>query len=135
MLTSYRLKYAKNRPRHTPRKPSGLIKHYVGKYRGLKVFRVDGDFVRLKLDIDFVAGGSGARYAYIPANEIWIEQEAAPANATAIVKHEYTEYLAMQSGLSYDKAHDVAAKVELRFRRKLAKHKIRELDLRLLDVL
>jgi hypothetical protein len=87
-------------------------------YKGFKVFIVNGELIRNKLDIDFVMGGNGCRYLYIPIDEIWIEKSYAKnEELKEILLHEYTELELMKKGYTYEKAHDNASVKELIERR------------------
>lgn len=103
---------------------AGLLKKikvkYSGKFLGLyKIFEVNGDVLRTKIDIDFVSGGNPTRYAYLPENEIWIDENLHPNDFAAIAIHEFVEYMLMKyKKKSYDDAHDKASVVELKFRKK-----------------
>ena len=84
-----------------------------------KIFEVNGDYIRTKVDIDFVSGGNPARYAYIPDGEIWIDENLHPNDFAATVIHEFSECTIMKyKGKSYDHAHDKASAIELSFRKK-----------------
>lgn len=88
---------------------------YLGVFEGVDVYKVDGTWVRDKLDVDFVSGGHSARYTYIPSGEVWVEDGADKDVAAAIV-HELVECAAMCDGASYDEGHALAAEVESVFR-------------------
>ena len=88
-------------------------------YKGYKVYIVNGIFIRNKLDIDFVMGGNGLRYLYIPIDEIWIDNAYKDSKEiNYILLHEFTELNLMKHGITYSKAHDLASVKELIKRRK-----------------
>ena len=88
-------------------------------YKGYKIFIVDGELLRNELDIDFVMGGNGLHYLYIPIDEIWVDKiYYKTKEVNAIILHEYTELKAMKQGIGYEKAHDMASFKELMKRRK-----------------
>lgn len=88
-------------------------------YKGCKVYIVNGELIRKKIDIDFVMGGNGLRYLYVPIDEIWIDDAYEDSNEiNQILLHEHTETELMKKGLSYGKAHDNASIKELKLRRK-----------------
>jgi len=84
------------------------------------IYGVKGTEVRDSLDIDFTAGGHkwvSERYSYIPDSEIWVDSDMNEKDFEATILHEVTEYEKMKyEGWSYDKAHDYASSVELKFR-------------------
>lgn len=95
-----------------------------GKMRGIRLkklrvlgdvtcWQVDAELVR-RIDDDFTMGGHGARYLYIPINEIWIDDGC--RNWQTIFFHEYSERQLMCRGMTYNDAHDIASKVEITIR-------------------
>jgi hypothetical protein len=85
---------------------------------GLPAWSVDGGVVRCPGgigDIDFVEGGNGARYGYIPP-ELWVEDiflRNDLAEGACVLVHEGHEFYAMRDdGLDYSHAHDEANQVE-----------------------
>lgn len=87
--------------------------------RPLTVWNVDGDLVRSLYKTDFGEGGNGYAYDWIPSEELWIEQTLDPAEAPYIVVHEHVETMLMRDyGVKYDKAHQIASRVEYGFRMK-----------------
>lgn len=88
---------------------------------GTKIFRVDGPAVRRDQaqNDDFLLGGHGLVYSWIPQDEIWIEH-LNPDDEYPILMHEITEYYLMKyRGFDYDTAHMVATGCETALRRKL----------------
>jgi len=92
---------------------------YLKKYGHIKnesidVWLVSGEKVRNKYKTDFIEGGHGYVYKWVPNNEIWIEfgphtEEEAPF----IILHEYLERILMKyRKMEYDKAHWIAARHE-----------------------
>jgi hypothetical protein len=81
-------------------------------------------------DIDFVEGGNGARYRYVPAAELWAEDIFAHkgwGEIACILVHECHEFYGMRDdGLDYSHAHDDANKVEGALRIALASGEVDE---------
>jgi hypothetical protein len=78
---------------------------------------VDGGLVRGLYRTDYVEGGHGYVYPWIPKGEIWLENGVAPRELPFLLAHEYTELRLMRDeGLGYDAAHAIAAKVEFALR-------------------
>jgi len=91
-----------------------------GQVGGYKVYSVDGSIVRARIDIDFVAGGNGARYKYVPIDEIWVENLYQPVDFAATLLHEIVETdLMLKEGQSYDEAHETASRREAPLRRRM----------------
>jgi hypothetical protein len=96
---------------------------YLEKYGHIKdenitVWLVDGEKVRNTFKTDFIEGGHGYVYSWVPNKEIWIEKGPhTDDEAPYILLHEYVERTIMKyRKLSYDKAHEIAAKVEWKMR-------------------
>jgi hypothetical protein len=81
---------------------------------------LDGKYVRfvnsheIKLTsyMDFIEGGNGLRYDYIPKDEIWLDMEVKYLNWPYILMHEAYECRLMQQGMDYNAAHRRANGVE-----------------------
>jgi hypothetical protein len=82
-----------------------------GQSGGVSAWKVDGQFVRNNIFIDFTEGGNPQRYDFIPSGEIWIDNRNED-EAPLILLHELHESALMAGGMSYDDAHDAANKVE-----------------------
>lgn len=92
---------------------------YLGKYGRMEsediiVYLVDGEKVRNTFKTDFIEGGHGYVYHWVPNKEIWIEKGPhTDAEAPFILLHEYVERTLMKyRKMTYEKAHEIAAKVE-----------------------
>jgi len=98
---------------------------YFGTILGMRIYTVNGEYIRNYIDQDFVAGGNPGRYAYIPINEIWIEDTLELIDTLAIILHEIIEcnYMIID-GMLYNNAHDVANKKEKVFRKLIIKNDI-----------
>lgn len=95
-----------------------LVKTLPGKPK-LKVYLVDTEKVRSRYKIDFVEGGHGYVYPWIPKDEIWIDNEIHESEFPYIIEHELVELKLMRDwGMQYEKAHRVAAKAEFEQREK-----------------
>jgi len=78
-----------------------------------KIFIVDGNHVRTNIFVDFVLGGHGYVYNFVPKDEIWVEKVQNNADEQYNLTHEIIEYLLMKNcKQDYDTAHDFTAKVE-----------------------
>ena len=105
----------------------------LGYVTGLPVYLVSGEQVRNQIDIDFTQGGNEAAYpCYVPAGEIWIDDAMHALDRIATIFHEIIERnLVLYGGIDYDRAHDVACKREVAFRKELARTRPSSTDLRL----
>jgi hypothetical protein len=84
----------------------------------VKVWIVDGNLVRSYYKTDYTEGGHGVVYPWVPRREIWIEGAVDHREVPFIVAHEYTEHRLMRDeGLDYDRAHEIAAKMEFHLRK------------------
>ncbi|MCK9557981.1 MAG: hypothetical protein M0R50_08085 [Candidatus Cloacimonetes bacterium] len=96
---------------------------YVEPYCVLKdgshVWLVNGEEVRNHTKTDFIEGGHGYVYDFIPKGEIWLEDGISEEELPYILYHETTERTLMKnSGMSYDKAHEISADKEYKARQK-----------------
>ena len=91
---------------------------YVKKYGELRdqnitVWLVDAEKVRDRWKHDYLEGGNPTVYPWVPNNEIWLESGLHPSELPYILLHEFTEMMLMKhQHINYDKAHDIAAKIE-----------------------
>ena len=86
---------------------------------GLKVFLVDGAYVRSHFDSAFIHGGNEFRYGdFVPKNELWIDQIMPEAEWPYTLLHECYETEKMRGGWSYDRAHNAAKRLENKARRR-----------------
>lgn len=76
------------------------------------VWVVNGELVRDSFDIDFTEGGHDKVYAYVPENEVWIDDDVAPRERPLILLHELHERRLMQEGWPYHRAHRSASEHE-----------------------
>jgi len=83
------------------------------KSEDLTVWLVDAEKVRNKYKTDFLEGGNGWVYKWVPNNEIWIENGLKEKEIPFIILHEFVEKTFMKEDkMKYDDAHCIAAKVE-----------------------
>lgn len=93
-----------------------LLKKYSGK---IKVWVVNGEFVRGSLFIEFTEGGHDLVYPFIPKGEVWIDDDVLPREIPFILIHELHERNLMAKGMKYiygdttaDDAHKKASETE-----------------------
>lgn len=90
-----------------------IYKEEYGKIGDILVWLVDGELVRDLYKTDFIEGGHGHIYDFIPNNEIWIEYNIHEKEIPLIILHEYVERTLMKvKRMEYAKAHVIASKVE-----------------------
>ncbi|MGD0784005.1 MAG: hypothetical protein ABSA30_14245, partial [Candidatus Aminicenantales bacterium] len=83
----------------------------------VKVWVVDGELVRDLDYIDFTEGGHDKVYKFIPAGEVWIDDDVTPAERKFILLHELHERNLMDLGWTYEKAHRDSSRIEFECRR------------------
>lgn len=86
----------------------------------VKVFLIDGKYIRNHYEVDFIGGGHiYVPYDFIPENEIWIEDlKKDKKEFIALLIHEFTERMLMKYfKLSYEDGHKIATQYETIFRR------------------
>ena len=114
----YQEKRAEMRQRLGDKKDGGVFTVETGKVDDCLVRYVRGEGVRRELDPEFVFGGNGFVYDYVPKNEVWIDVKVDPKEIPFVLLHELTERkLMMSEKKSYDVAHDMAVAVEKEERR------------------
>jgi len=86
-----------------------LLKKYSKK---LKVWIVDGRLVRDLFFIDFTEGGHDKVYPFIPAGEIWLDDDLTLREIKFVLLHEVHERNLMCSGENYDTAHEASSEIE-----------------------
>jgi hypothetical protein len=83
-----------------------------------QIWIVDGSYIRGHIDEEFTNFGQHYRYAYIPQNEFWIDEEAEHDERTFFIDHLLTEHGLMTKGMPYEKALVEADRMERRERRR-----------------
>jgi len=84
----------------------------------LKVWIVDGTYVRAHIDEEFTNFGQHYSFAYIPDDELWLDREASDDERRFFVDHLLVERRLMARGVPYDQALEAADRAERAERRK-----------------
>lgn len=84
----------------------------LGSAGGLRVWMVDGSWVRGNLDEEFSNFGQHYRFEFIPESEFWIDTEAAHDETRFFIDHLLIEYRLMKKGMTYPKALEAADRTE-----------------------
>lgn len=83
----------------------------------VKIYLVNGEYVRDFYKTDYVEGGHGYVYSWIPKDEIWVDKSIGSKEIPVIILHEYTERTLMKyKKISYVQSHNIALKVEFEHR-------------------
>src|SRR4030042_1232265 len=90
----------------------------IDKRGDLKIWIVDGSYIRGHIDEEFTNFGQHYRYSYIPEKEFWIDQEAQHDERGFFIDHLLVEHSLMAKGMPYDEALTEADRVERRERRR-----------------
>ncbi len=90
--------------------------HYVGARLGVKIWIVDGAYIRKNIDEEFSNFGHHFSIEEIPIDEIWLDREAHPDEQRFFIAHAVVERRAMVEGRSYDQAREMACDAEYRLR-------------------
>jgi len=100
------------------RKSEITWKKYLGEAcpHGLELVAVDGTHVRNTYDSDFVQGGNGFRYRFVPKGELWIDEQTPESEWPLVAFHECYETELMRGGMDYESAHTRAKLREDRIR-------------------
>src|SRR5579864_1524360 len=84
----------------------------------IQVWLVDGCAVRSLYKTDYVEGGHGFVYPWVPKQQIWIEKDLDHWELPFITCHEYLELRLMRDhGMEYDPAHEVCSHMEFDLRK------------------
>lgn len=84
------------------------------------IYLVNGNMVRSIYKHDFVIGGHGYVYQFIPLDEIWIEKDVPVEERILVLIHEAVERKLMkEQQMDYEQAHEIASKKEWQYRTKL----------------
>ena len=83
----------------------------------LRVWIVDGSYIRSHIDEEFTNFGQHYSFHYIPKDELWIEKETKDDEQRFFIDHLLVEHRLMSKGVPYDKALEEADRVERRERR------------------
>lgn len=94
--------------------------HYVGSRHGVKIWIVDGAYIRKNIDEEFSNFGHHFSISKIPLDEIWLDREGHPNEQRFFIAHALVERRAMLDGKSYDQARELACDVEYRLRQHTA---------------
>ena len=84
----------------------------------LKVWIVDGSYIRGHIDEEFTNFGQHYAFPYIPIDELWIDQEAEHDERRFFIDHLLIEHRLMAKGMPYDKALAEADREERKERRR-----------------
>lgn len=85
---------------------------FVGRRGKIKIYTVDGGFVRTNLDEEFTNFGQHFRFPCIPEYEFWLENEAAPDERRFFIDHLLVEWKLMKQGMNYASAITYASSKE-----------------------
>lgn len=119
-VLSKKIGYEKAKAKLRPTKILNLdetCKQLILKKGTLKIFLVDGEFIRQQIDPSFCFGGHYKIYKYIPKNELWLDDCVEAKEIPYILVHELKELDLMKLGMSYNNAHDYANATEKETRR------------------
>jgi hypothetical protein len=113
------VKFRAGRP-HKRVPPAVYVEHYItipDCRFPIQVWLIDPNLVRSLYKTDYVEGGHGYVYRWIPRDEIWIEKDVYPQEIPFLVIHEYLELRLMRDKkIDYDRAHSICAGAEYRVR-------------------
>lgn len=70
----------------------------LGQLEGFTVYRVDGEWVRDKVDVNFRASANSASSKFIPDGEVWVEADLSDKDMAARIVREVVECDALLSG-------------------------------------
>jgi hypothetical protein len=98
--------------------PKHIYVAQYGRLPNITAWLVRGDRVRNEYRVEWIEGGHGYVYPWIPNNEIWLEFGLHESELPLILLHEYAELALMRRQFGYEQAHARANKVEFHYRQK-----------------
>jgi hypothetical protein len=84
----------------------------------IKVWVVDGEYIRTYIDEEFTNFGQHYRFPFIPETEFWLDKESSNDESSYYIEHLKIEWSLMRNGKSYAEAIVEADQVEKNIRRK-----------------
>ncbi len=90
----------------------------VGVFSGVKVWKVNGKYVRENLNEEFTNFAQHATFGFIPKNEFWIDKESSENETKYFITHMLAEAKFLKHGKTKDEAFALADKIEQAERRK-----------------
>ena len=93
-----------------------LNRRVLGSLGDLTYVVVNGNEIGVKRSMDFVEGGNGYRYDWIPKKEVWLDCWYHPSQWPYLAVHEAHEVGLMAGGMGYEAAHERANGVEKHYR-------------------
>jgi len=84
--------------------------------KNIKIYTVDGDYIRTNIDEEWTNFGQHYRFDCVPKDEFWISKETPKDEYEYYIKHLIKEYSLMAHGELYDIAITGADKVEHKMR-------------------
>jgi transposase InsO family protein len=100
------------------KKPKPPYIEEVEERGNLKVWIVDGGYIRGHIDEEFTNFGQHYAFPYIPIDELWIDQEAQHDERRFFIDHLLMEHRLMAKGVPYDQALAEADREEHKERRR-----------------
>ncbi|NCO18342.1 hypothetical protein COT60_00165 [Candidatus Pacearchaeota archaeon CG09_land_8_20_14_0_10_30_9] len=86
----------------------------------LKIWVVNGNYIRNNLDVEFTNCGEHYVFPFIPKDELWLDEEFGTKDEKHYIDYLLTEYSLMSKGVSYDNA---LIKADLIQKREIQKEK------------
>ncbi len=80
---------------------------------GLVVWLVRGELVRDYCYNDYTEGGHDKVYAFVPKDEVWIDDDLEETEREIVLLHEIHERRLMAEGMDYHHAHASAGRIEV----------------------
>jgi hypothetical protein len=90
----------------------------IGKVSGFKVWIVNGKYIRDNIEEEFTNYAQHDNFSFIPKDEFWIDKERNPGEEKYFIDFMLAFNRFFSKGISYNKAWDMANKIEKRERGK-----------------
>ncbi len=90
----------------------------TGERGDLKIWLVDGTYIRGHIDEEFTNFSQHYRFPFIPLDELWIDSGVKQEEVRFFIEHLLVEHRLMSEGIPYEKAIDEADRAERKERRR-----------------
>ncbi len=90
----------------------------LGKFSGFKVWIVNGKYIRDNIEEEFTNYAQHYNFKFIPKDEFWIDKERNPGEEKYFIEFMLAFHRFFSKGIPYNRAWDMANKIEKRERMK-----------------
>ena len=102
----------------------------IGSFSGFTAWKVDGEYIRGKINSEFCNFAEHYSFSFIPKSEHWIDRESVPGETGYFIDNMLAKRKLINQGVKYEKALVQASRIESRERRKnfFQHHQVKDYD-------